>query len=108
MDLGSRLRGFAVNTLTVLVSLAFTLLALEVAFRFLPVAVAPWVEPPTAANPIQRYVANMPFTWSVGWNFQVVSHGRTNAQGFVAGYDYDAAATSPLVAVIGDSFIEAM
>ena len=108
MGRGSRWRGFAVNALTVLGSIVFTVLALEVAFRFLPVATAPWVEPPTAAHPIQRYVANTPYTWSVGWNFQIVSRGRTNAQGFIAGYDYDAAATSPLVAVIGDSFVEAM
>ncbi len=104
----SRLRSFAINGLTVVGSVLFTLLALEVLFRFLPVATAPWVEPATSANPIQRYVANTPFTWSVGWNFHVVSRGRTNAQGFIAGYDYDAAATSPLVAIMGDSFIEAM
>jgi hypothetical protein len=104
----SRWRSFAINCLTVLGSIAFTLLALEVVFRFLPVATAPWVQPATAANPIQRYAANTPYTWSVGWNFHVVAHGRTNVQGFVAGYDYDATATTPLVAVVGDSFIEAM
>lgn len=105
--LGSLWRNFAVNALTAAGGIAFTLLLLEVLFRFLPVARAPWVEPPTAENPIQRYVANSPFTWSTGWNFQGVVHGRTNAQGFVASYDYDASAASPLVAVIGDSFIEA-
>ncbi len=76
--------------------------------RFLPVAWAPPVQPPTADNPIQRYAPNTPFTWSLGWNFGVVTHNRTNAQGFVADYDYDAAATTPLIAVAGDSFIEAM
>lgn len=104
----SRWRSVVINGLTVLASIAFALLALEGVLRLLPVATAPTVEPPTPANPIQRYVASMPFTWSIGWNFQVVAHGRTNAQGFVAGYDYDASATSPLVAIIGDSFIEAM
>src|SRR4051812_26195055 len=102
------MRRFASNAGMMLGSVIFALLLLEVAFRFLPVAEAPWVKPPTAANPIQRYVPNASFTWSVGWNFQLVTHGRTNAQGFVADYDYDAAAISPLVAVIGDSFIEAL
>jgi hypothetical protein len=108
MDLRSRWRSFAINALTFVGSIIVTLFALEIAFRFLPVASAPWVEPATAANPIQRYVANTPFTWSVGWNFQNVVRGRTNAQGFVADYDYDRSTTSPLVAVIGDSFIDAL
>ncbi len=59
-------------------------------------------------NPIQRYLPNAPFTWSLGWNFAVIVHGRTNAQGFVADYDYDANAAPPLVAVVGDSFVEAL
>lgn len=101
-------RNFAINSLTVLGSLVFTLLALEGVFRLLPVATAPWVQPATPEAPIQRYIANMPFTWSVGWNFLIVAHGHTNAQGFVADYDYDATAKTPLVAVVGDSFIEAM
>jgi hypothetical protein len=108
MRQNSRWRNFAVNSLTVLGSVVFTLLALEAVFRLLPVATAPWVQPATPENPVQRYVANMPFTWSVGWNFKIVSHGRTNVQGFIAGYDYDTAATTPLVAVVGDSFVEAM
>lgn len=104
----SRLRGLAINALTVAGSIAFTVLLLEVALRFMPLAAAPWVQPPTPDNPIQRYVPNTSFTWSLGWNFQNVVHGRTNTQGFVADYDYDAAATSPLVTLIGDSFIEAL
>lgn len=102
-----RWHGFAVNALTAAGAVVVTLLLLEGLFRLLPVATAPRVEPPTADNPIQRYVANSAFIWSLGWNFQGVVQGRTNAQGFVADYDYDAAATSPLVTVIGDSFVEA-
>ncbi len=96
------------NLLTVAASVLVTLVLAEVVLRFLPVAWAPPVEPPTAENPIQRYVASTPFTWSLGWNFYVVVHGRTNAQGFVANYDYDAKATPPLVAVAGDSYVEAL
>jgi len=96
------------NALTVAASIAVALVALEAVLRFLPVARAPPVEPPTAENPIQRYAPNRPFTWSLGWNFAMVAHNRTNAQGFVADYDYDASASSPLVAVAGDSFVEAL
>jgi hypothetical protein len=76
--------------------------------RFLPVAIAPAVEPPTTENPIQRYVANQPYTWSLDWTMTNVVRGRSNAQGFLAGYDYDPADPRPLVAVIGDSFMQAL
>jgi hypothetical protein len=89
-------------------SIAFTLLVFEGVLRFLPVARAPLVEPPTAENPIQRYVPNQPFTWSLGWNFFHVVRGHSNTQGFLADYDYDPTATAPLVAVVGDSFVEAL
>jgi hypothetical protein len=103
-----KLRSLGLNLLTVAGSLVFTLLALEIALRFFPVAWAPPIEPPTTANPIQRYAANTPFTWSLGWDFYHVVRGRSNAQGFLADYDYDSAAATPLIAVVGDSFIEAL
>jgi hypothetical protein len=94
--------------LTAVASLACTLLVCEIVLRCLPVAWAPLVEPPTAAHPIQRYTPNTRFTWSRGWTFDGVVRGRSNAQGFLADVDYDAAATTPLVAVVGDSYIEAL
>jgi hypothetical protein len=103
-----RLRAFLLNLITVIASVAFTLLILEGVLRLLPVAWAPPVDPPSADNPIQRYVANQPAIWSLGWNFHDVARGRSNAQGFLADYDYDRAAATPLVAVVGDSFVEAL
>ena len=103
-----RLRAFLLNLATVIASVAFTLLILEGVLRLLPVAWAPPVEPPPADNPIQRYAANQSFTWSLGWNFHDVVRGRSNAQGFLADYDYDRAAAPPLVAVVGDSYVEAL
>lgn len=103
-----RLRTIIGNTLTVIVSIAVTLLVLEIVLRFLPVAWAPPVHPPTPADPIQRYAPNTPFTWSLGATFKFIVRGRTNAQGFAADYDYDPAVTTPLVAVLGDSFMEAL
>lgn len=104
----SRLRAVVVNASLVVASLALSVAALELVLRFLPVAWAPPVRTPTAAAPVLRYAANSAFTWSLGWNFYKVVHGRTNAQGFVADYEYDSGASSPLVAVVGDSYIEAM
>lgn len=102
------LRNFAVNLLLVFASIAVTLLLLEAGLRLFPVAWSPPVQPPTAQNPIQRYAANAPATWSLGWDFTNVVHGRTNAQGWLADYDYDPDAKTPLVAVVGDSYMEAL
>jgi hypothetical protein len=103
-----RLRSGLLNVLTVFVSVGITLLAAEIVLRYLPVATAPAVEPPTPDNPIQRYVANQPYTWSFDWNMTNVVRGRSNSQGFLAEYDYDLTDPRPLVAVIGDSFMQAL
>jgi hypothetical protein len=102
------MRDFLLNFVTVLASIIITLAAAELVLNFLPVARTdrPPVQAPTPDNPIQRYAGNTPFAWSLGWNFYEVSHGRSNAQGFIADYDYEPAATTPLVAVAGDSFVE--
>jgi hypothetical protein len=104
----SRVKSAFLNLLTVVVSIGVVLLAAEIVLRFLPIARAPPVEPPTTENPIQRYVAGRPFIWSFDWDMNHVVRGRSNAQGFVADYDYNAADKRPLVAVVGDSFIEAL
>src|SRR3954453_22885420 len=98
-----RLRSAFVDLLLVVASVAITLLAFEIVLRFLPVAWSPPIVPPTAENPIQRYQPNTSFTWSLGWNFNFVVQKRTNAQGFVAAYDYDRDANTPLLAIVGDS-----
>ena len=74
-----RARAIVGNILLMAGSLAVTLLALEMLLRLLPVASAPPVEPPSADNPIQRYVANQPFTWSLGWS-SVCSDGNHNSR----------------------------
>jgi hypothetical protein len=103
-----RLKSGLLNLLTVFVSITLTLLTAEIALRFLPVATAPAVAPPTPDNPIQRYVADQPYTWSFDWNMNNVVRGHSNAQGFLADYDYDAADARPLVALLGDSYLEAL
>ena len=89
-------------------SIALTLLTAEIVLRFLPIATALPVEPPTAENPIQRCVADHPSTWSFDWNMVHVVRGRLNAQEFLANYDYDASDRRPLIAVVGDSYIESL
>src|SRR5947209_15210073 len=95
-----------VNSALVIGSLAITLLVVETVLRVLPIDWKAPIFPPTADDPIQRYVPSAPFVSSIGWNLSFVVRGRTNAQGWLSDYDYDAAASTPLVAVVGDSYME--
>ncbi len=105
MALRSSRRTFALAS--VMVSLLVTVLFLEVALRFLPVSDGLRGMPVNDDNPVYRFAPNRTLRWSKGWNFSLVNELRTNNYGFISDIDYDPTATSPLLAVIGDSFVEA-
>lgn len=63
--------------------------------------------PVNGGSPIFRFTPNRTATWSEGWNFNIVSKVRVNNDGFVNGQDYDPSSASPLLAIIGDSYVEA-
>ena len=102
----TRRRELLLNLLLMLASLLFCLLAIEVALRFLPVSTGLRSLPVTAAEPVLRFAPDRPFVNSLGWNFYNVVRGRVNNAGFVNDQDYVKDGL-PLIAVIGDSFIEA-
>jgi hypothetical protein len=84
-----------------------TLALLEILLRFLPVQSHIPYEPVNELNQVARYRPFRSFVYSHHWNFQDKNCGRTNAQGFVSDFDYDAEDPRPLIAVVGDSYIEA-
>jgi len=88
-------------------SCLLTLAVLEIVLRFLPVQSHVPYQPVNTDNPVARYQPYHQFVYSNHWNFQNINYGRTNAQGFVSDFDYDTADRQPLIAVIGDSYIEA-
>jgi hypothetical protein len=94
-------------TLSVLVGLAAILLALELVLRLLPVSTGLRAMPVNADSPVFRFAPRRDFVHSRGWNFRGVTRGRTNNAGFLNGRDYDPAATDPLLAIVGDSYVEA-
>src|SRR3954469_905619 len=102
----TRRKEFLVNLLLSLASIAFCLLAAEVVLRFMPVSTGPRSMPVAADAPILPFPPNRPFVNSLGWTMHNVVHGRTNNAGFVNDQDY-VRDGPPLIAVIGDSFIEA-
>jgi hypothetical protein len=102
----SRRKELLVNLLLSFASIAFCLLAAEVVLRFLPVSTGLRSVPVTAADPVLHFTPNRPFTNSLGWTMHNVVHGRVNNAGFVNDQNY-LRDGPPLIAVIGDSFIEA-
>lgn len=95
------------NALVNALLVALPLLLMEAALRFMPVAGMPHVLPVTAATPVARLQPNVEYTYSRDWNFSVHHRRRTNNFGYVHQADYQPEAATPLLAVIGDSFVEA-
>jgi hypothetical protein len=83
------------------------LLLLEAAFRFLPVAYLPRIETVNESAPMARFQPNVDFRWSRDWNFSVVTRKHTNNYGFVSAIDYRPDERTPLLAIVGDSLVEA-
>ncbi len=95
--------GLGVSVATVIVCLVLA----ELALRLLPVATGYGSMPVSADSPIFRFQPNRDFTFSRDWNMDLANRGRINNDGFINDQDYVTADRPPLVAVIGDSFIEA-
>ena len=102
------LKTFVFSLLSLFIGLALTFLLLEVTFRFLPTSDSLKALPVNDTNPILRFEANRDLTLSRGPKFEIVAQKRVNNYGFLNDQDYDPQATSPLLAVIGDSFVEAV
>jgi len=90
----------------VLILLPF--LIMEGFFRLLPVSNPPYLLPVSAEHPIVRYQPNIEYLSSGGWNFSIRTRMRTNNFGYNNLWDYHPEDTTPLLMVIGDSFVEAL
>lgn len=103
-----RYRTVALATTAVVLGLLLPVLVAELLLQFSPVLSGLYVAPVNASQPILRFEPAHRFTYSLGPRFELVVHGRTNNLGWVNDQDYDSTATSPLLAVIGDSYVEAL
>lgn len=95
-------------TVAVAIGLLIPLLMAEVVLQFTPVLSGLYTTPVNARHPIGQFEPNHQFTYSLGPRFELVVHGRTNNLGWVNDQDYDSTATTPLLAIIGDSYVEAL
>jgi hypothetical protein len=86
---------------------AVMILAAEGLLRFLPVATGLSANPVTNTDPVLRYAPNREFVYSRGWDLHGANRGHTNNLGWVSEQTYDSTSTSPLLAIVGDSYVEA-
>ena len=102
-----RARSGTFIAVSVFLSVAMTLLGLEAVLRFMPVSQGLRGVAVNDGNPVYRFPPNQTLRWSKGWNFSLVNEIHTNNYGFISDADYEPAAGTPLLAIIGDSFVEA-
>jgi hypothetical protein len=100
-------RELMLNALMVAASIALLLLAAELVLRLLPVASSLRTLPVTSQDPVFRFTPNRDFVFSQGWDLGLVNRGRVNNAGFINDQDYRKDGPLPLLAVVGDSMIEA-
>jgi hypothetical protein len=80
----------------------------EGALRLLPVNSGLNAQNVSVDNPALRYLPDRDYVYSKGPLLKMVNEGRVNNEGFVNDQDYSADVEHPLIAVIGDSFVEAL
>ena len=89
----------------ILILLPFAIM--EGIFRLLPVSSPPYILPVTAQNPVARFQPDIAYLFSKGWDFAIRARKRSNNFGYNNISDYRPEETTPLLMVIGDSYVEA-
>jgi hypothetical protein len=79
----------------------------EVVLRFMPVATGLRSLAVTPEKPIFHFSPNGSFVFSRDWDMNLVNRGHINNDGWVNDQEYQRKSDVPLLAVVGDSFIEA-
>lgn len=92
---------------SVCLGLLAPLCAGEIILRFLPVNEGLRAQAVNAQQPVFHFQPNRTSQFSEHWNFDIVNQVLTNNYGFVNDFDYDPDARTPLLAIVGDSYIEA-
>jgi len=95
-------------TIAVFIGFVLAGLLLEGLCRMLPVNETLLSMPVDDQCPVLRFAPNRTTLWSKGPLFSLRNTVHANNYGFLNDQDYDPKGSNPLVAVIGDSFIEAI
>jgi hypothetical protein len=104
----SLFRSIGFGCFATFLGIVIPLLIAEGVCRTLPVTSGARATPVNADNPVFHFTPDREYVWSFGWRFSPINRGRINNAGFINDQDYDPADRRPLLAVVGDSYIEAL
>jgi hypothetical protein len=99
---------FAVGLGLSLASLVVICCILEAVLRFLPVNEDLRTVAVNSESPVLRFAPNRDVLWSKFADFSMQNRAHVNNEGFVSDIDYDPKGKGPLLAVVGDSYVEAL
>lgn len=96
------------NSFVVLFGLILALLIVEISFQILPVSDSTKTQDVNASDPYMRFVPSRNVYISIGKFFEIKANKKTNKQGFFDDRDFNSKSAMNKVAVIGDSYVEAL
>lgn len=96
------------SLMAVLLGIVVPLIMIEIMLRFFPVSSATKTMVVDDQNPVVRFSPNHSFTYSKGWQFEIVNTGRINNYGFVNDQDYTSWTEEGPLVIVGDSYVEAL
>jgi hypothetical protein len=105
---GSLVRKVLLKGILILLGFVIALIGLETVLRLLPVSDGVFRLPVNEENPIPRFKENRDFTYSSDWKFSIISRKHSNNHGFLNDNNYSREENTPLMAIIGDSYVEAV
>ncbi len=102
------MRKVLLTLITIGFGVALPLVVLEIALRFLPYNEGLVVAPMDEEDSVYRFVPDRDFSYSQDWDLKNARTRHVNNAGFLSDIDYMTDSTAPLLAIIGDSYIEAI
>ena len=104
----NRSRSILMACIAIIIGIIFSFILIEGALWFFPVNESLRTSAVNGNNPVIRSEPNHTITWSKFPDFSMVNTVRINNYGFTNNQDYSIEDSSPLIAVIGDSYVEAL
>ncbi len=96
------------NILALIFGISLALVLVEIFFTILPVSDSTKTQDVNDAEPYMRFEPNRIVKVSIGKFFDIKVKKTTNAQGFFDDLSFDSESTQKRVAVIGDSYVQAL
>jgi hypothetical protein len=99
------LKRLLLNLVVICLGLAIIPITLEIGLRFFPVFSG---MPVNRASAVYSFTPNTTIVRSANWDMSHTRQRQVNNAGFISDQVYDSTVKTPLIAIVGDSYIEAM